>query len=88
MSVEIGSKMPDEVADQLQATGNKHYGQNGFGGPSSDEPGAVTKSGFLPGPENDALVNSQMRTLAAGNVKDGFGMESARSRQPTKDLAG
>jgi hypothetical protein len=86
----VGSAMPDSVAEQITKVGNRQYGQNGFGGPSSDQPGDRTKSGFLP---DDAYtqtpVNAQMRTLETTGkskpVPDAFGMQSNRSRQPTSD---
>ncbi len=44
----VGSKMPTLASEAL--TPNKAgYGQNGYGGASSDVPGENTGSGFLPG---------------------------------------
>jgi hypothetical protein len=38
----------DSVDPDLDDAGNKNYGQNGYGGASSDLPGERTASGFLP----------------------------------------
>lgn len=68
----VGSKMPTFASDALKSAG-AGYGQNGYAGPSSDNPGKNTKSGFLPDP--GVPTNSQMRTLPSGNVPDAFGMK-------------
>jgi hypothetical protein len=52
----VGSKLP----------ANNGYGQNGFPGPSSDEPGKNTTSGFLPG-ITDADLSSALDRV---NPKD------------------
>lgn len=54
----VGSNEPDSVAKQI-APSSRLYGQNGFGGPSSDTPGNRTVSGFLPDPGTP--LNSQLR---------------------------
>lgn len=63
----VGSNMPSKNG----------YGQNGFTGASSDEPGKKTTSGFLP--QTDlaaglAKVADQVRTVGP-NVPDGYGMK-------------
>ena|ERR1700676_2818153 len=43
----VGSKMPTLASDALKPS-KAGYGQNGYGGASSDLPGENTRSGFLP----------------------------------------
>jgi len=51
----VGSRMPTLASDALHPS-DRGYGQNGFAGPSSDEPGQNSKSGFLPGVDLAAAV--------------------------------
>lgn len=44
----VGSKMPGLASEAMKPT-KAGYGQNGYGGASSDMPGENTGSGFLPG---------------------------------------
>lgn len=54
MSVNVvGSNFPTIASDQLRET-KRGYGQNQFGGASSDLPGENTQSGFLPGTDISA----------------------------------
>ncbi len=43
----VGSKMPSLASEALKPS-KAGYGQNGYGGASSDLPGENTRSGFLP----------------------------------------
>ena len=54
----VGSKMPAQASDQLRPD-QKGYGQNGYGGASSDLPGENTQSGFAKttDPIRDTLSN-------------------------------
>ena len=85
----VGSNMPDFPAAELKPS-SQGYGQNGFSGASSDQPGQKTTSGFLPAV--GAPINSQTRTLpGSGKEKaapDAFGMDQARARQPNASKAG
>lgn len=82
----VGSKMPQFASEQLKPS-KAGYGQNQFGGASSDMPGEHTTSGFLP-QVTAPLVNSQARTLTGKTVPDAVGMASARSRQPNPSKEG
>lgn len=68
----VGSNMPDSVASQLRPS-SKNYGQNGYGGASSDLPGQRTTSGFLPDPGTP--VNDQLRKVKADPLPAAFGMK-------------
>lgn len=68
----VGSDEPDFASEQLEPS-NAGYGQNGFGGPSSDTPGTRTASGFLPDPGKP--VNSQLRKQDATPIATTFGMK-------------
>jgi len=85
----VGSKMTDFASDALKPS-KVGYGQNGFGGASSDTPGEKTSSDFLPGPGTP--INDQTRMLQNSGkekvVSDAFGMESARARQPNPAKSG
>lgn len=67
----VGSNMPDSPAAQMRPT-KRNYGQNGFGGASSDMPGEHTASGFLPQP--GAPVNSQTRKVTSDPYPPAHGM--------------
>ena len=84
MSTEIvGSKTPTFASDQFAADNPDAksysgsympgYGQNNYGGASSDMPGHRTGSGFLPG--IGTPVNNQLRKLKGDNVPTAFGMK-------------
>jgi len=85
----VGSKMTDFASDALKPR-KAGYGQNGFGGASSDLPNEKTSSDFLPAPGKP--VNDQTRMLQNSGkekvVPDSFGMESARKRQPNTKAEG
>lgn len=68
----VGSKSPSFASEQLKPS-RAGYGQNGFGGPSSDTPGNRTASGFLPGPGEP--VNDQLRKVKAEPLPTTFGMK-------------
>lgn len=68
----VGSSQPEFASDQLKSS-KRGYGQNQFGGASSDLPNESTKSGFLPGP--GAPVNDQLRKLKGDNVPTAFGIK-------------
>jgi hypothetical protein len=46
----VGSNLPEFASDALKES-KAGYGQNGYAGASSDEPGQNTQSGFLPQPD-------------------------------------
>ncbi len=72
----VGSKTPEFASDQFATPGlsfEKGYGQNQYGGASSDVSGHRTTSGFLPGPGTP--INSQLRKLKGDNVPPAFGMK-------------
>lgn len=77
--------MPTFASDALKPS-KEGYGQNGYGGASSDVPGEKTTSDFLPQPGTP--VNDQTRTLVGKTAPDAFGMASARSRQPANKDGG
>ncbi len=60
----FGSKQKTFPSEQKPD--NSGYGQNGFGGPSSDEPGKRTTSGFLPDNASAAPGDWQTRHVPAG----------------------
>lgn len=68
----VGSKSPQFASEQLKPS-RAGYGQNGFGGASSDTPGQRTASGFLPGPGEP--VNDQLRKVKADPITPAFGMK-------------
>lgn len=68
----VGSNQPEFASDQLKPS-KQGYGQNQFGGASSDVPGESTKSGFLPGPGTP--INDQLRTVKGDAVPPAFGMK-------------
>lgn len=52
----VAGKVPTLASNQLKPS-KAGYGQNGFGGPSSDNPGERTTSRFLPSdPVRDRLI--------------------------------
>lgn len=72
MSTKItGSEQPTFASEQLSPISNRGYGQNGFGGASSDLPGQNTKSGYLPSPGDP--VNDQLRRIKADPLPTAFG---------------
>jgi pyocin large subunit-like protein len=58
-----------------QKRSNSGYGQNGYQGPSSDEPGQHTTSGFLPQATVPANEH-QLRTVSAESYPIHPGMKS------------
>jgi len=62
----VGSKMPGLASEGLKPS-KAGYGQNGYGGASSDVPGENTSSGFLPGISQADLSAALDRV----NPKDG-----------------
>lgn len=68
----VGSNMPDSVATELRPS-SKNYGQNGYGGASSDLPGQRTTSGFLN--TMTPPVNDQLRKVKADALPASFGMK-------------
>ena len=79
----VGSKMPTFASDALKPS-KAGYGQNGFGGPSSDTPGERTASGFLPGPDLPAAraTDEKIRNRAVSSkpIMPSFGMTSRTPR--------
>lgn len=73
----VGSNMPDFASDQLKPS-KAGYGQNGFGGASSDTPGENTRSGFLPGVGTP--VNDQLRKVSTDQYPPTFGMKNPTKR--------
>lgn len=57
----VGSKMPEFASDALKPNKNG-YGQNGYGGASSDNPGESTQSGFLPAPDLQGAYDKVSKT--------------------------
>lgn len=72
----VGSKSPTFASDALRPS-KRGYGQNGYGGASSDTPGQRTTSGFLPQTDLAAGVaaNKQCRTVSAAPLKPAFGQK-------------
>lgn len=68
----VGSNMPDSVATELRPS-SKNYGQNGYGGASSDLPGQRTTSGLLN--TMTPPVNDQLRKVKADALPASFGMK-------------
>lgn len=66
----VGSNAPEFASEQFRPS-NAGYGQNQFGGPSSDVPGRRTASGFLPDP--GAPVNDQLRKVSSEQYPTTFG---------------
>ena len=85
----VGSKMPEFASDALKPS-KAGYGQNNFGGASSDLPNERTSSNFLP--QAGTPINDQTRMLQNSGkekvVPDAFGMQSARARQPNPQKSG
>jgi len=78
----VGSKMPSLASDALKPS-KVGYGQNGYGGASSDLPGENTRSGFLP--ECD-ITDAALRV----NPKDGAyaGGRSGKGNPPAPAKGG
>lgn len=74
----VGSNEPQFASQEFKPS-NRGYGQNQFGGPSSDTPGKRTASGFLPDP--GTRVNDQTRTVSAAPYPPTHG---ARKRTVTR----
>lgn len=72
----VASAEPTYASDVRQS--NDGYGQNGFGGASSDLPGKNTRSGFLPGP--DTPVNDQLRKVKSDQYPAAFGMKQPKGK--------
>lgn len=68
----VGSNQPQFASDQFKPS-RAGYGQNQFGGPSSDNPGVRTASGFLPDP--GIPVNDQLRKVKADLYPPAHGMK-------------
>lgn len=66
----VGSNEPTFASEQLRPS-NAGYGQNQFGGPSSDNPGKRTASGYLPDPGEP--VNDQLRKVSSDQYPTTFG---------------
>ena len=60
----VGSKMPALASDALKPS-KAGYGQNGFGGASSDMPGENTQSQFLPGANLQTAYDQVSKTDGA-----------------------
>lgn len=79
----VGSKTPSFASDQLKED-KAGYGQNGYGGASSDHPGEHTTSGFLPGADLagarawDQKIRN--RTVSSEPIKPAFGMDQRSPR--------
>jgi len=52
----VGSNLPPFASDALRES-KRGYGQNGYGGASSDLPGENTNSGFLPVPDTSSAMD-------------------------------
>lgn len=72
----VGSSFPDSAAEQLRPS-KRGYGNNQFGGASSDLPGEDTRSGYLP--STGTPINSQCRTVSAEQMPATFGMRKRGS---------
>lgn len=77
MSTEVvGSKSPSLASDALKPD-NSGYGQNGFGGASSDLPGKHTCSYFLPETDLGKALSerklAQQRPISAEPLPTTFG---------------
>ena len=79
----VGSKMPGLASEGLKPS-KAGYGQNGYGGDSSDVPGESTRSGFLPGvdlPKAMADMKAvETRKVSANSPPLSFGMDSRTPR--------
>ena len=85
----VGSKMTDFASDALKPS-KAGYGQNGFGGASSDLPGERTTSGFLPDTDLAAAraVDEKIRNrnpgqpggVSAAPITPSFGMTQRTPR--------
>lgn len=73
----VGSKISDSAADQLKPS-QRNYGQNGYGGASSDLPHQNTRSGFLPG--CGTPVNDQLRNVKANPYPTTFGNKNPNAK--------
>lgn len=73
----VGSNVPEFASDQLRPS-KAGYGQNLFGGASSDLPGENTRSRFLPGV--GTLVNDQLRKVSSDQMPTTFGMRDPNKR--------
>ena len=69
----VGSNMPSLVSEALKPN-KAGYGQNGYGGASSDLPGENTSSGFLPG------ISQADIDTALGNVNPKDARDTVRDR--------
>lgn len=74
----VGSRSPTFASDALRPS-THGYGQNGYGGASSDEPGQRTTSGFLPQTSLEAgkAANKQTRKVDATPFPAAFGCKGA-----------
>lgn len=68
----VGSNSPQFASDALKPS-KRGYGQNGYGGASSDTPGQRTTSGFLPACSLGGATNDQMRKVSAEPLKPTHG---------------
>jgi hypothetical protein len=79
----VGSDMPSFVSDALKED-KRGYGQNGYGGASSDLPGQRTTSGFLPQTDlaaaQAARKKIQERTVTAAPPPLSYGMAQRTPR--------
>lgn len=73
----VGSNEPDFPADALKPR-QSGYGQNGYGGASSDLPHQNTRSGYLPGPGTP--VNDQLRKVKADPYPTTFGNKNPNAK--------
>lgn len=75
MVEKVASNEPTFASDEPELTEgvDRGYGQNGFNGPSSDNPGKRTTSGFLPGLGEP--INDQLRKVSSDPYPAAFGMK-------------
>lgn len=77
----VGSNAPEFASDALAMPGKsfeRGYGQNGYGGASSDNPGNRTASGYLP--DMGKPINDQLGKVKPGNVPTAFGIKDPNKR--------
>lgn len=79
----VGSKMPSLASDAFKPS-QKGYGQNNYGGASSDLPGQRTTSGYLPDPDLPGAraldVKLRNRKVDSTPIKPAFGMDQRSPR--------
>lgn len=79
----VGSKMPDQASESLKLS-KAGYGQNGFGGASSDLPNEATTAGLLPQADlagaKVARKKIQERPISDQLMPTSFGMDSRSPR--------